>query len=197
MKRPTTLRRVLPGRAVQTVARLAREIWGEHYPPIIGRAQVDYMVPRFQGAGAIRKQLAAGTEYFLLMRGRTPEGYLAVERDASRRGLFLSKLYVRKEARGLGLAKAALRFAEGLCRRRGLRTLWLTVNKRNASSIAWYERVGFTRAAAVVQDIGGGFVMDDYRMEKRVGRAGSGSRSARPTTPRARRGGRARLRRGG
>ena len=182
---------------MRTVARLAREIWGEHYPPIIGREQVDYMVPRFQGPLAIRRGIAAGAAYFLLLRGRKAQGYLAVERDPDGRALFLSKLYVRKEARGLGLAKAALRHAEDLCRRRGLRRLWLTVNRRNAASIAWYERMGFRKSGTVVKDIGGGFVMDDHRMTKRIPVGRDGRRGSGPTGSRATRGGRAPPRRGG
>lgn len=46
--------------------------------------------------------------------------------------------------------------------------LWLTVNKDNAGAIAWYTRKGFKNAGAIVQDIGAGYVMDDYRMEKSI-----------------------------
>jgi hypothetical protein len=31
-----------------------------------------------------------------------------------------------------------------------------------------YQRMGFEIAEAIVIDIGGGFVMDDFRMEKRL-----------------------------
>ena len=37
------------------------------------------------------------------------------------------------------------------------------------NSIAWYTRMGFRNAGPIVQDIGAGYVMDDYRMEKVVG----------------------------
>jgi len=47
--------------------------------------------------------------------------------------------------------------------------MWLTVNKNNSHSIAWYSRMGFTNAGPILQDIGGGFVMDDFRMEKSIG----------------------------
>ena len=58
-----------------------------------------------------------------------------------------------------------MEFIEQLARRRGLVLLWLTVNKGNPSVNA-YKRLGFQIAADLVMDIGGGFVMDDYRMEK-------------------------------
>jgi len=42
---------------------LAREIWTDHYVPIIGQAQVDYMLDTFQREEAIAAQLAGGYEY--------------------------------------------------------------------------------------------------------------------------------------
>jgi ribosomal protein S18 acetylase RimI-like enzyme len=44
----------------------------------------------------------------------------------------------------------------------------LTVNKRNTRAIAAYRRNGFTVLEAVVADIGGGFVMDDFLMSKHL-----------------------------
>jgi RimJ/RimL family protein N-acetyltransferase len=38
------------------------------------------------------------------------------------------------------------------------------VNKRNQKAIRAYERAGFTIAESMTSEIGGGFVMDDYRM---------------------------------
>jgi hypothetical protein len=58
-----------------------------------------------------------------------------------------------------------MEFIEGLARRRGLDSLWLTVNKGNPAVQA-YQRLGFRITADLVVDIGGGFVMDDFRMEK-------------------------------
>jgi diamine N-acetyltransferase len=44
----------------------------------------------------------------------------------------------------------------------------LAVNKRNVNAINAYLKHGFRIAEAVVKEIGGGFVMDDYVMEKVV-----------------------------
>jgi RimJ/RimL family protein N-acetyltransferase len=51
-------------------------------------------------------------------------------------------------------------------RRLGAHRLILAVNKQNTRAIAAYTRNGFAVAEAVVNDIGGGFVMDDYIMAK-------------------------------
>jgi ribosomal protein S18 acetylase RimI-like enzyme len=95
-------------------------------------------------------------------------GYVGVVLDASGSKLQLSKIYIQKDLRGRGLGKAALGFIEGLCRERDIPSIRLSVNKNNSGSIAWYERMGFMNVGAAVQDIGGGFVMDDFIMEKKL-----------------------------
>ena len=78
------------------VARLAAEIWYEHYVPIIGREQVDYMVPRFQSEAAVLEQIAKGLQYFLIRCSGDACGYLAIEPQPAEHRMFLSKLYVLK-----------------------------------------------------------------------------------------------------
>jgi ribosomal protein S18 acetylase RimI-like enzyme len=58
--------------------------------------------------------------------------------------------------------------AAEVARARGCRRLVLAVNKNNRSAIAAYLKHGFHVADAVVKDIGGGFVMDDYILVKPV-----------------------------
>ena len=43
---------------------LAREIWEEHYTPIIGAEQVAYMLDKFQSVAAMQKQIKEGYESF-------------------------------------------------------------------------------------------------------------------------------------
>jgi ribosomal protein S18 acetylase RimI-like enzyme len=154
---------------VATVAALAREIWYEYYVPLIGQAQVDYMVAKFQNAPAMQAQIEQGYEYFLVQQqdasGKWSDiGYCAVEEQPGSL-MFLSKFYLHHAARGSGTGRRCMEFIEELARRRGLSSLWLTVNKGNPAVQA-YQRLGFRIASELVMDIGGGFVMDDYRMEK-------------------------------
>ena len=51
-------------------------------------------------------------------------------------------------------------------RRPWLAALYLTVNKHNELGIRAYRAKGFETIDAVETDIGEGFVMDDYIMEK-------------------------------
>ncbi len=151
---------------IEIVESLAREIWTEHYTPIIGRAQVDYMLDRFQSKQAIAEQIKAGVLYFIIKADDEFIGYIAVRPKG--RELFLSKIYVKSSRRGKGYGKKAVQFAEKLAKEKGLNKIVLTVNKNNVSSIKAYEKIGFKNVGSLIQDIGNGFVMDDYKMEKRV-----------------------------
>lgn len=154
---------------IADAAHLAREIWQEHYLPIIGLEQVDYMVSKFQSERAITDQIADAYEYFVVVQDEKSMGYMAVVPKMSEASLMLSKIYVKKSARGRGLGRKMLEFMDNLCRHRNIKKIWLTVNKNNRHAIAWYSRMGFINTASLIQDIGEGFVMDDFRMEKTIG----------------------------
>ena len=91
-------------------------------------------------------------------------GYTAV--SASGGKLFISKLYLLKENRGRGFGTHALDLLFDLARGEGLSSVYLTVNKYNDRAIRTYESNGFEKVQSIVTDIGEGFVMDDYVMEK-------------------------------
>ena len=149
---------------IETVEALANEIWTEHYIPIIGREQVDYMLTRFQSMQAIEDQIANGYLYFLIQDAGQFIGYISIQPKDQE--LFLSKIYVRSSCRSKGYGRKAVRFAEELAKEKGLGKIVLTVNKNNTLAIKAYEAIGFKNVGALVQDIGNGFVMDDFKMEK-------------------------------
>lgn len=148
------------------VVTLADEIWREHYTPIIGIDQVDYMLDNFQSATAIGDQISDGAEYYLISYNGKPCGYFSFyPKEGS---LFLSKIYVKNSLRGKGLGSLAIDFIEEQAAHQGLSGISLTVNKNNRNSIAAYRKMGFEIIKPVVMDIGGGFIMDDYYMKKKL-----------------------------
>ena len=152
---------------VRAVAALADEIWHEHFTPIIGADQVAYMLRTLQSFDPIKKQIAQGYEYFLLEEDGARVGYSAVHAEDG--ALFLSKLYLRSTCRGKGYASRVMAYYISLCRKRGLGRIWLTCNRFNANSLKVYEHLGFRKIREEKADIGNGFFMDDYIMEKTVG----------------------------
>lgn len=160
---PTThLRPATHAADFKILARLADTIWREHYIPIIGKPQVDYMLRTFQSETAIARQVAQGMEYYIMVWEEAPVGYFAFQVQGS--DLFLSKIYVARPFRGKGLGKEAMAFIREAASRAGCSRITLTVNKDNTDSIAAYQKMGFEIGPATIKDIGEGFVMDDYRM---------------------------------
>lgn len=155
----------------QRLAALADEIWHEYWPALIGEAQTDYMVEQFQSLEAIERDVAEHAyEYWFLRTaedGRTV-GYTGGRVEPETNRFFISKIYLLKEHRGEGLCSATIRFYERLARERGLDALYLTVNKRNEMAIRAYKAKGFEVIDAAETDIGDGYIMDDYIMEKKL-----------------------------
>lgn len=146
-------------------AELARQIWQEHYSPIIGSGQVEYMLNRFQSSERIWQDITdAGFRYSLVEVDGEPAAYMAVKTDDSDHSLFLSKFYINQKFRQQGLGRLMLAEQIQYCRTNGLNSIWLTVNKNNRQSIIAYQRLGFVQTDSVVNDIGDGYVMDDFVM---------------------------------
>ena len=70
--------------------------------PLIGRAQVDYMVSKFQSAAAMAAQIRDGYEYFLVQRDRANIGYCALLENPAERAVFISKFYSTSRRTRLG-----------------------------------------------------------------------------------------------
>ncbi len=153
---------------IKEIEELAYRIWNEHYIPIIGKEQVDYMLSNFQTAQAIENQIKDGYRYYLVCHNDKGIGYFAIIPCREDQSLFLSKFYISKEFRGRGIARACLSYMENICREYGLNSIWLTVNKYNSTAIKAYQRLGFNKVGELIQDIGNGFIMDDYKMKKIV-----------------------------
>ena len=144
---------------------LAKEIWSEYYTPIIGKNQIAYMLEKFQSKETIINQIKNKQfSYYIIKENNEPVGYIAVQ--LKKEGLFLSKFYVKSLQRGKGHGRQVMNFIEKLAKEKDLTKILLTVNKNNSNSIKAYERMGFQKVDSVIQDIGCGYVMDDYKMVK-------------------------------
>ena len=144
---------------IKEMSEMATAILREHYDPIIGKEQNDYMLKMFQSEEAVAEQLAHGYNYYFAKSEGQNAGFLAYyPREGA---LYLSKLYLYKDQRGKGFSKVMLEFLKEKAKELGLNRIELNVN-RNNPSVQIYEKLGFTVAWTEKNDIGNGFYMDDY-----------------------------------
>ena len=97
---------------IERFAAFAEEEWHEHYDPLLGSAQVDYMVEKFQSAPALAEQLKNGYEYYAVVDKESGEmmGFCGIRPEPRENRLFLSKLYIGARYRRIGLATLVLEF---------------------------------------------------------------------------------------
>jgi len=154
---------------VDALLALAREIWRAHYPPIIGEAQTEYMLAQRYTPEVVHAELARGDVWWDTLSEDGGIVAFASSFAADAPGAIkLDKLYVHPQRQRRGYGAALIEHTCERAQRLGMEKIVLAVNKRNASAIAAYRRSGFEIAEAVVKDIGGGFVMDDFVMERSV-----------------------------
>ncbi len=156
--------RVKTSAEIDEVARLARIIWVEHYSPMLGHEQVEYMLSGFHSRDAISSQISdEHYRYFLIRPDDDNVGYIGL--TISNEELFLSKLYILSSERGSGLGRQAMAFITSQAREFDAPKISLTVNKHNTETIAAYYKLGFEKTGDICFDIGSGHTMDDLQME--------------------------------
>lgn len=151
------------------VAALGEAIWRAHYSKLISMAQIEYMLKGRYSADRLSAYVDAKDRWLHILRHEDrPVGYCSYSLTATAGELKLEQLYLLPELHGHGLGRFMLEHVEVHGRKLGCTTLMLTVNKGNASSIAFYERAQFKVRESAVFDIGNGYVMDDYVMVKQL-----------------------------
>ncbi|MDD5597400.1 MAG: GNAT family N-acetyltransferase [Victivallaceae bacterium] len=144
----------------------AATIWPECYAAILSREQIEYMLNRMYSPEKIKHEIEhEKIHYFFICHDGAKIGFLSLGPYPEIAGRAkLHKLYLYPEFHGKGLGTASLRKVFELASEQGYSSICLNVNKNNHPAIKAYERNGFVKLEAVVNDIGGGYLMDDYVM---------------------------------
>lgn len=148
---------------IQALYPVVVEIWQEWFTPIIGAKQVDFMLHNYQSEKNIADEIKSGVHYFALIQENEIIGYTAYE--IKNEVIYISKLYIKKQFRGQGLMRHIFDWYDSLSKALNFRQQ-LRVNRDNAQSVAIYEHRGFKIVATKDDEIGQGFIMNDYILEK-------------------------------
>ena len=151
------------------IEELAGIIWRACYPGIISREQIDYMLAKMHSRIRLEADLKACIRYDIVRHEGQPCGYMALECRNDSSTATLHKLYLLPSLQGCGLGQTMLQHALTLARSMGATEVSLRVNKANLRAIRAYERAGFSIKDSIREDIGGGFVMDDFVMSRLAG----------------------------
>ena len=152
---------------VPAIAALAREIWQATYPGIITQEQIDFMLEQRYGHERLYADLEElHTWLFQAFHEGRRVGFAFAE---IYKGEFkLDKLYIHPEVQRRGVGGLLIEHVAELARKQGYPCVILQVNKRNEKAINSYMKYGFVVRTSTVDDIGHGYVMDDFVMEKKL-----------------------------
>ena len=152
---------------VECLKNLAETIWPSTYQNIISQEQMLYMINRAYNPNALRNQITQGGKIWIAKCNEQPIGYSHIQPESPDK-LKLDKLYVLSEFQNQGVGKSLMDTIDLYAASNSQQRIVLRVNKLNSIAIKAYLKYGYQITSSVIQDIGNGFAMDDYIMEKTI-----------------------------
>lgn len=153
---------------IEMIQSLARKTWPMAYSAIISAEQIEYMLDKMYNKGELLSQLQQGHTFLIAEEGEADLGFAGFSiHDTDQRIYKLHKLYVLPEAHGKGVGKILINEVVNQIRDLGATALQLNVNRQNKAA-DFYKKGGFIIKETVDLDIGNGFLMNDYVMEKQL-----------------------------
>lgn len=145
------------------INRLAQLIWNDHYVPIIGQQQVDYMLDKMYSFESLLDQIKTKKHVFYLIENNKERiGFISINVEQEL-NYFINKFYIHQQNANSGIGTQSLKLLIDLIKPK---SLTLTVNRQNFKSINFYFKNGFKIKKVENFDIGNGFVMNDFIMER-------------------------------
>lgn len=151
---------------IPALRELVFKVWPQTYRGMITDEQIEYMLDLMYSESSLLKQMRDGARFIFIDNDGEPVGYASFQQVGS--GLFkLHKIYVLPGQQGKGTGKYMIEYIIEEVKKQGATSLQLQVNRRNKAR-HFYEKLGFSIIQSCDFDIGNGYVMDDYVMEKKL-----------------------------
>lgn len=148
---------------------LARKTWPSTFKEILSQAQIDYMLNWMYNLTTLEQQIEAGHIFYVFKENQKDLGFIGVELNyQNTQKLRIHKIYVLPTAQGKGVGAKLIKHVTLCIAVPEKQThLHLNVNKYNAA-VSFYEHLGFVSVKEEDIDIGNGFFMNDFVMEKKL-----------------------------
>ena len=145
---------------------MAYEIWPETYSQILSKDQLEYMLGLFYNEQKLRTEIEQGVEFILVYEDVQPAGFASFSKTEPE-VYKLHKIYVLPSQQGKGTGRFIIDEVIKAIKQVGAMALQLNVNRNNNAKL-FYEKLGFVVIREEDIDIGHGYFMNDYVMEKKL-----------------------------
>ncbi|HMI04534.1 MAG TPA: GNAT family N-acetyltransferase [Pedobacter sp.] len=151
---------------IESIQDLANRTWYVTYGDYLSVEQIDYMLDKMYNKGELLSQFKEGYIFLMAEEDGIDLGFAGFSVLDSATGTYkLHKLYVLPETHGRGVGKLLMNEVVNLVKRADGAFLQLSVNRNNKAA-KFYKKAGFIVKETIDIDIGNGFLMNDYIMEK-------------------------------
>ena len=151
---------------IPLIRELTFKVWPQTYSAIITKEQVDYMLEMMYSEASLTDQMNNGNQFIIINDTNEPVSFAAYQEIEP--SLFkLHKIYILATQQGKGTGKFLINHIIHIIKQLGAVSLQLQVNRDNKARF-FYEKNGFTIIQEADFDIGNGFFMNDYVMEKKM-----------------------------
>lgn len=156
---------------IPLIRQLSHTIWPLAYGSILSKEQMDYMLNRMYSESSLLDQMNRLLHHFILVFNEdTPVGYASWSWITDGNLYRLHKIYLVPSQHGKGIGRQLLQHVIRNIAPTRETILELNVNRRN-KAIDFYTREGFRIVRSEDNDIGNGYYMNDYVMQKTIGPA--------------------------
>ena len=160
-----TFKQVTKTRYVQLVSELAAEIFVQHYTKLTPKVAAA-LAERYQSDVETDEQIHSGTiNYFLFYLGSRAVGYFALDLGPAG-ALCLRRLFLVAGARGQGIGRSVVAYAQKLAEGDGRSRLYLKVWARDLQAEAFCKKCRFRKAETVPTELLPGVTLDLTTWEK-------------------------------
>lgn len=160
-----TLRKAYPA-DIPLIREMAYKTWPVTYGNILSKEQLDYMLELIYSEQALKEQMEKNHEFIVVYDGVHPVGFASfslIEPQTYK----LHKIYVLPSQQGKGTGRFIIDQLVKAMKSKGAASLQLNVNRHNNAK-TFYEKLGFAVIREEDIDIGKGYFMNDYVMEKKL-----------------------------
>lgn len=146
---------------------LSDRVWPPTFEDILTKDQIAYMMDMMYSLPALQKQMGELNHHYLLAEEDGEYlGYVSYETDYKDSDITkVHKIYVLPSTQGKGVGRFFIEAVAEIARENDNKALSLNVNRFN-KAIDFYKRMGFEIVSSEDIDIGNGFLMEDYVMNK-------------------------------
>lgn len=143
--------------------------WPITYGKILSAEQLKYMLDLFYSEEALMDQFEKNEQlFYLITEEETVLGFIGIEHHYQKENKTkIHKIYILPQTQGKGIGKMTIETIGKLALENNSTSLLLNVNRFN-KALHFYEKVGFKSIDEVNIEIGNGYLMEDYVMEKRI-----------------------------